>query len=94
MYTPALHGVLSQRAVARASPLESHSPCAHPCISPVAVTASMLIRSRRNLVKRSEKKFCDERVQFERVRRARRVAVCGFRKSLIHPTILVGWENV
>ena len=31
---------------------------------------------------------------FERVRRARRVAVCGFRKSLIHPTVLVGWENV
>jgi hypothetical protein len=33
-------------------------------------------------------------VRFERVRRARRVAVCGFRKSLIHPTVLVGWENV
>jgi len=40
------------------------------------------------------KKFYDERVRFERVRRARRVAVCGFRKSLIHPTVLVGWENV
>ena len=66
----------------------------HPCISLVAVTASTLIRSRRNLVKRSEKKFCDERARFERVRRARRVAVCGFRKSLIHPTVLVGWENV
>ena len=40
------------------------------------------------------KTFRDERVRFERVRRARRVAVCGFRKSLIHPTVLVGWENV
>ena len=94
MYTPALHAILSQRVVARASPLESHSPCAPPCISLVALTESSLIRSRRNLVKRSEKKFHDERVRFERVRRARRVAVCGFRKSLIHPTVLVGWENV
>ena len=94
MYTPALHAVLSQRVVARASPLESHSPCAPPCISLVALTESPLIRLRRNLVKRSEKKFHDERVRFERVRRARRVAVCGFRKSLIHPTVLVGWENV
>ena len=38
------------------------------------------------------KKFYDERVRFERVRRARRVAVCGFRKSLIRPTVLVRWE--
>ena len=94
MCTPAVHAVLSQRVIARASPLESHSPCAHPCISLVALTASPLIRSRRNLVKRSEKKFHDERARFERVRRARRVAVCGFRKSLIHPPVLGGWENV
>ena len=80
----------------------SASSHAHPLSSPtlralnhasslVAVTASSLIRSRRNLVKRW-KKFHNERVRFERVRRARRVAVCGFRKSLIHPTVLVGWE--
>ena len=43
-------------------------------------------------MKRWEKKFHNERARFERVRRARRVAVCGFRKSLIHPTVLVGWE--
>ena len=22
------------------------------------------------------------------------IELCGFRKSLIHPTVLVGWENV
>ena len=43
-------------------------------------------------MKRWEKKFHNERARFERVRRARRVAVCGFRKSLIRPTVLVGWE--
>ena len=63
-------------------------------ISLVAVTASSLIRLRRNLVKRWEKKFHNERARFERVRRARRVAVCGFRKSLIHPPVSGGWENV
>ena len=50
--------------------------------------ASPLIRSPRNLVKRSKKKFHDERAQFERVRRARRVAVYGFRKRLMQPPVL------
>ena len=95
MYTPALHAVLSQRVVARASPLESHSPCAPPCISLVALTESPLIRLRRNLVKRSEKKFYDERVRFERVRRARRVAGCfrhGIRRT--HATIAIASTRV